>query len=454
MDKSFFDREFEQNLPRFLEEWKQLLSFASVSTDPAREPDCLACAEWLKSHLEGIGFQAEILPTPSKPCVFASWPGDPKKPTVLFYGHYDVQPADPLALWKSDPFKPELRDGRLYARGAQDNKGQTFYFMKAIETLIRSKGLQYPVKILLEGEEESGSSGITAALPAWRDRLAADVLMVCDTGSISAERPTITMGLRGIIRVEVKLSGPYHDLHSGVHGGLVKNPAVEMAKLLATLYTPEGGINVKGYYDGIRTVGPADRRFVEDFPFDPGEYARQTGAQPVGGERGLSPAERRGFRPTIEINGLHSGYDGPGTKTIIPAQAFAKLTSRLVEGQDPDRCLALLIDHLKAHAPEGLKFELAQHGVGGAALSLTSESELIKRTKEVLDGISGRETILMWEGASIPIIPSLSKVSGGEPLLVGFGLEEDSIHAPNESFSIAQLKSGFMYVSMMLSGAI
>lgn len=450
MDKAALKTAFTERLPRFVEEWKEFLRHKSISTDPAYDGDCRACAEWLRLHLEHMGFRSELLETPGKPVVYAEIAGEKSSPTIVFYGHYDVQPVDPVEEWRSPPFEPELRDGKMWARGAEDNKGQVFYFLKAVETLLDMRALKCGLKIFLEGEEECSSKGISAAMSGWRDKLKGDVLMVCDTGSMSIDIPTITMGLRGIVHLTVSVGGLHKDLHSGVHGGVVKNPALEMARLLASLHNPDGSIAVKGFYDEVRAPSSEDRNLANDGPF-PKNYEEIVGAPPNGGEAGYSAPERRGFRPTIEINGIHSGYGGPGSKTIIPSFAIAKISSRLVGGQDPSAAMKLIEEHLKAHAPAGLKIDFPERGIGGPALLLSSASPTVVRAAKVLKDIFAREPAYTWEGASIPVVSSLAALAGAEPILVGFGLEEDNIHAPNESFSLRQFEQGFLYASMFLS---
>ncbi|NDC39257.1 MAG: M20/M25/M40 family metallo-hydrolase, partial [Proteobacteria bacterium] len=371
--------------------------------------------------------------------------------TVVFYGHYDVQPVDPLALWHTNPFEPEVRGGRLYARGAQDNKGQLFYVLKALECLIQNAALHCNVKLLIEGEEEHGSAGIAAALPGWGEIARGDVLMVCDTGTMDPAVPTITMGLRGIAACTVEVKGPGKDLHSGVHGGIVRNPALELARLLATLHNADGSIAVEGFYDGVPSIDPADAALQNTPPLTDAEYEKLVGVPPLGGEVRYTPLERNGFRPTIDINGIHSGYGGPGSKTIIPSSAMAKITCRLVYGQDPERTMERLKAHLKRNLPRGCELVISEEHVGGGALRLTSKSKLMELTRTTLAEVCGRDPIFRWFGASIPIIAALAEVSGAEPLLVGFGLEEDNIHAPNENFALEQFKKGFLYAGLMLS---
>jgi acetylornithine deacetylase/succinyl-diaminopimelate desuccinylase-like protein len=463
LNKTELKELFAKEESRIYQEWKDFLRFKSISTDPSYEQDCVACAQWLCKHLQKLGCVAELIATPSKPMVYAELKSKSSNTqtalntqaalntqTILFYGHYDVQPVDPIDSWTTPPFEPTIRNNRMYARGAEDNKGQVFYFLKALETLINN-GAELPnIKILIEGEEECGSKGITATLSSIAKQIKADVLMVCDTGTLSADFATITMGLRGIMSIEIRVDGPKYDLHSGVHGGVVPNPASAISKLLASLHKPDGSIAVEGYCDSIKPYDQADLRLAESAPFDLSLYEQQVGVSASGGEQGKSFFERRGFRPTIEINGVHSGYGGPGGKTIIPAYAVAKLSCRLVAGQDPERCQKLIEKHIKDRVPDGIRltFTCSEHGAG--ALSLRSSSPVIQKAKKVLDQILSKETVFMWEGASVPIIPALAEASNAEPLLVGFGMEEDCIHAPNESFGTEQFQKGFLYVGLML----
>lgn len=451
MNKSELETHFDANHERYVEEWKTLLRFASISADPAYDDDCLECAQWLSRHLEHMGLDATLLETGRKPVVFAEHRGRVDKPTVLFYGHYDVQPVDPLDAWRTPPFEPTERNGRIYARGAEDNKGQFFYVLKAIETLVHQTSLDANVKVLLEGEEESGSQGISSRLGSWRELVQADILMVCDTGMVRTGAPTIIMGLRGVIFLAMQLTGPHNDLHSGVHGGTAPNVANAMARLIASLHAPDGAIAVKGYCDGVTPPSDAERALANAVPWDDALYRKQTGVPAVAGEAGFSPQERVGFRPTIDVNGMHSGYGGAGGKTIIPARAMAKLSSRLVAGQDPQRCLEMLREHLRARSPAGLELAFPEEGVAGPGFRLDPGSPLAAKAKRVLDQLTDKETVFLWEGASIPIVAELARVSGGEPLLAGFGQEEDRIHAPNESFPVEQFKLGYLYAGLLLS---
>ncbi len=446
-----FQQFFEQNRPQIVRDWCEYLRFRSISASDEFRRDCEACAAWLASYLASHGYAAEVIPAASNPLVYARIDVDPSAETVLLYGHYDVQPPEPLDLWTSDPFEPVERNGRVFARGAQDNKGQTFAVLSAIICLKDRGLLRTNVRVFIEGGEECGSPGAGECAAAHKDLIRADVLMICDSSTVSLDVATITMGLRGIIHLEVRLTGASKDLHSGVHGGLAPNPATGMSRLLASLHDERGGIAVEGYYDGIRRPSPADLEKARTADVDDYSYSSMTGVLPVGGEKGLSFAERRGFRPTIEINGITSGYQGDGHKTIIPSWARAKISSRIAGGQDPARCLDLLKKHLQKHTPEGLRLEISGDAVGAGALLLNSESRTIKKAANVLRELTGKEPVYLWEGASIPVVPALREASGGEPLLVGFGLEEDNIHAPNESFSLEQFEKCFEYAALLLS---
>jgi acetylornithine deacetylase/succinyl-diaminopimelate desuccinylase-like protein len=444
--RDYFNHEKE----RFIGEWKKFLSFPSISTDSSYAEACGECANWLADHLLKLGFQCEVLQTKGYPVVFAERKGVVERPSVLFYGHYDVQPPDPLELWRSAPFEPEIRNGRMYARGAQDNKGQVFYFIKAVEALL-AHNIELPtIKMLIEGEEESGSEGITAELPGWSERVTADILMVCDTGMIDASVPTITMGLRGMAGCEVRVHGPSYDLHSGVFGGIVANPLHEVARIAASLHDESGKVAVPGFYDGVEVPSMDLSKRVSEAPIDIERLQETVGVPFVGGEKGFGVLERRGLRPTLEINGIGGGYQGAGGKTVIPSSGFMKISMRLVKGQDPQRVLSLLESFIVGSVSEGCRVEVIEKNAGGEALLLSVDSDILKTASRVILDEFNVEPALLWEGASIPIIPLLEQVSGAAPLLIGFGLEEDAIHAPNESFSIKQFEDGFRYVTALL----
>lgn len=432
-------------------DWKALLRFPSVSTTPGHAPDSLACAGWLRDYLNASGLTARFLETPGMPVVYAERQGDPTLPVVLIYGHYDVQPADPLSAWLSPPFEPEWRDGRLYARGAEDNKGQHFYVIAALRYLIASGARLPTLKIFIEGEEESGSHGVTHSLPQWKALLAADLLVVTDLHMSSPTSPTLTMGLRGLIHAELDVRGPCKDLHSGTHGGLVPNPALALARILTTLHDGNGRIAVPGFYDDVPAPTPTERAMLAQIRFDADAYAASTGLPATGGERGVPPLERAGFFPCIDVNGMQAGFTGSGMKTIIPASASAKITARLTAGQDPQRCLKALTTHLLAHPEPGLQLTITAQGVGGRGFRVPPDSGRLRQAAGVISQVTGHKPEYRWEGASIPVIADLIAATGAEPIMAGFGLEADNIHAPNESFSLEQFRMGFRYAALLLT---
>ena len=442
---------FTTHQDRFLREWQDFLRFPSVSTSPDHIQDCAHCAQWLAKHLAAMGFATRLIPTDSHPLVFAERAGKPGRPTVLFYGHYDVQPEDPVELWNTPPFEPTLFKGRMFARGAQDNKGQLFAAIKAIETLIHSNALDCTLKILIEGDEETGAMPIIKVLQKERASLKADLVMAADTSAVSSGAPTLTMGLRGIVHLTAVVSGPDHDLHSGVHGGRIPNPTTALCRLVASLHHDDGRVAVEGFYDGVREPTAEERRLANAEPLDPDWYKSVTGIAPVGGEQQYTPVERSGFRPAIDLNGFHSGYGGAGSKTIIAASAMAKISARLVPGQKPERILKLIGDHLQKRVPDGLTLTITEQGVGGPAIRTTLDSPAVMVARKVLGEISPLPTAFRWEGASIPILSHLPAIAGGEALLVGFGSEEDNIHAPNESYSILQFRMGYLYTGLFLN---
>lgn len=441
---------FDKQHDRILEQWKVLLSFPSISTAPEHRQDCLDCAGWLANHLAGLGFRSRLLETSRLPVVYGEMEGPPGAPVVLLYGHYDVQPVDPMEAWSHPPFSPVVEDGRMLARGAADNKGQHFYILKAIEALRAQDDLRVGVKVLIEGEEECGSVGMTGSLAGWKDLLGADVLVVTDTNTVSSGAPTLVMGLRGLVHLTVELTGPRHDLHSGNHGGVAPNPAEAMARLLATLRAADGSVAAEGFYDGLEEPTEKEKALSKLSPFDESSYAERTGVPPVAGETGYPPDERIGFRPSLDVNGILSGYAGAGVKTIIPALATAKLTARLVPGQDPARCLDALIAHLHTHAPEGLRIQITEQGIGGKGFRLDPGSAIASTAREVLDGLGRENSVMLWDGASIPVISALSALLGIEPVLAGFGSDADRAHAPNESFPIDRFRTGYLYIGRLL----
>ena len=452
MQRETWEWAFEKRRQKIIQDWEAFLRFSSIGTDPAHKADCEACAQWLCDRLTKSGFAAQLAPTIGLPFVYAIREGNPQKPAILIYGHYDVQPVDPLEDWITPPFEPTWRNNRLYARGAQDNKGQIFYTICAVESLIEAGALDRTILFVIEGEEEFGSDGINHALDAWRDKIQAEALLVHDTGTVSSGAPTLIMGLRGILQFEFTLQGATHDLHSGVHGGLAPNAAQAAATMCASLHDATGRVNVPGFYDGVEPPSEHERQMAAADDTTTESYQQQIGTTPDGGIRDLPAYERVGFLPTLEINGIHSGYGGPGNKTIIPARALVKLSARIVQGQNPEALVASVCQYLKDRTPPGMKLEITEAHINGPGLRFDPDSPLLPHVERALAAVKPGEALVhRWEGASIPIVARLAEVSGATPLLTGFGHEDDRIHAPNESFSLEQFRNGFLYTCLLLS---
>lgn len=420
-------------------EYLELLGFPSIGADPAHLRDSVQCAMWLKRWLETIGAETELKTVDfAPPVLLAELKADENAPTVLFYGHYDVQPPDPLEEWESAPFEPVVKGGRVYARGAQDDKGQLFAFLCGVREMVESGELKVNLKIVLEGQEESGSGALEKLSPELRRRLAADVMLVCDSSAAEDLRPAIVAGLRGVNHFTVRLTAASRDLHSGEYGGIAPNAAQGMVELLASLHHPDGTIAVAGFRDGIETPDHEESRLAEVFQRDENSYREDIGCDPVGGQMGKTIAQRNGFEPTIEINGVHSGYGGPGSKTVIPCEAIAKISTRLVPGQNPEKAFEAVRRHLKNRVPRGMKMEISDFTGGAAGFRLPLASPLFRLAEDVLREMDSRGAVFYWNGASIPIVSTLRDVSSAAPLIVGWGQSEDRIHSPNESYSVRQ----------------
>ena len=465
---------FDEQREMILKEYFELLRFPTIGAEPMRLKDCVDCAMWLKKWLAPQGFAVELMQAPkmlgTPPILLAERKGTEGAPTVLFYGHYDVQPPDPLDAWETPPFEPTLKDdGRVYCRGAQDDKGQFFAFLCGMRNFIRgrletrderregederreTRGAQVPtIKIVLEGQEESGSTALTALAPTIKDRLRADVLLVCDTGAAAELRPAIMAGLRGVSHFTVRLEAASYDLHSGEHGGIAPNPAQGMAELIASLHNPDGSIAVRGFCDHVVPPTDEERAAAESAAVSPEDYEKITGVPPVGGEQGLSLTERNSFRPTIEVNGIHTGYGGPGSKTVIPAGALAKISMRLVPDQNPDEVMAALERHLKQHTPRGMKLFIEDLTGGAAGFRLPLASPVFRLAASVLEELDPRGAVFQWDGASIPVVSTLKACSGAAPLLVGFGQPEDHMHSPNESYGLNQFARAMAWAEKIL----
>ncbi len=444
-------------------EYFELLKMPSVGADTAHHKDCVETALWLKRWLAALGAEASLQTpeglssssSPVIPVVVGEWKGSEDGPTVLVYGHYDVQPVDPLSEWETPPFEPTVRGDRVYARGAQDDKGQFFAFLCGVRAFLkgRARGETPTVKFVLEGQEESGSSTLFKLLddPYFRRRIAADVLLVSDTGAGVDLRPAIVAGLRGVCNVTVKLQGAKGDLHSGEYGGLAPNTAQGLAELVASLHRPDGSIAVAGFCDGIVPPTAEELAAAEAGFASEEQLRRDIGCDPCGGEAGRSAVQRNGFDPTIEVNGIHSGYGGPGSKTVIPCEAVAKLSMRLVPGQSPRLAFEALRRHLEEHCPRGLTLSFPEEPSLSGAMRLPLKSPVFHLASDVLSRLDARGPVFLWDGASIPVVSALKDATGAAPLLVGWGQVEDHIHAPNESYSLRQFTRAKTWAVEILS---
>lgn len=434
-------------------EYFDLLRFESVGADPTRLRDCVNCATWLKKWLQGLGFSGELLSEKfSPPVVFAERRGCEDAPTVLIYGHYDVQPADPVSEWKTPPFEPTVVGERIYCRGAQDDKGQTFAFLCGVRDFLAKNAARTPtIKVLLEGQEESGSAALTALAPSIRRKIAAEVLLVCDTSAAAGLRPAIVAGLRGVSHFTVRLNAANRDLHSGEYGGLAPNAAQGLAELVASLHNPDGSIAVAGFGDLIEPPTADELREAERAAPSEKDYADDIGCEPCGGQRGRSIVQRNSFEPTIEVNGIHSGYGGSGAKTVIPCEAIAKLSMRLVPGQSPARAIAAVRAHLEARVPRGMRLSIEDVTGGAAGFRLPLASPIFRLADDVLRTMDERSPVFQWDGASIPVVSVLREASGAAPLLVGWGQPDDRIHSPNESYSFTQFAKAREWAVRILS---
>lgn len=427
---------------RFEAELCELLRIPSVSTDGLHRAEIDQAARWLGNHLSDIGLEVELLETVGNPVVYAQTPPVPGAPSVMVYGHYDVQPPDPLDEWRSPPFEPTVRDGNLYARGATDDKGQLFTHIKSVEAWMRTAG-QLPVqlKFVIEGEEEVGSEGLHDLLVRDSDRLACDVVVVSDSSQFGPGCPAITYGLRGIAYFELRLTGPQQDLHSGTFGGAVTNPANCLTRMLSSLMDTQGRIQLAGFYDDVVPLTDQERDQFAALPFDEAAFLRRLGVNGVTGEQGYTTMERRWARPTFDIHGLWGGYQAEGAKTVLPAKAGAKFSFRLVPHQDPAAVEQSLRAHLQAICPPGIRMEmLAMHGATGVLVPL--ESPFMAAATEAIELGFGKPPVFIREGGSIPIVTLFHEQLGVDTLLLGWGQDDDNTHSPNEKFNLADFHRG------------
>lgn len=432
----------ESNKQRFLDELLELLRIPSVSADSRHNDDIKRCAEAVKQALLDAGCdKVEVCPTKGHPCVIGEKIIDPKLPTVLTYGHYDVQPPDPLDLWTSPPFEPVVNDGKIYARGSCDDKGQVFMHIKALEAMVKTNSLPCNLKFIIEGEEEVGSANLESFLKANKKRLEADIVLVSDTSMISMETPSIESGLRGLTYMEVEVTGPNRDLHSGVFGGAVPNPITVLAKMIATLHDKNNKVKVKGFYKDVVELTPEERAALNKAPFDLEAYKKDLEITDVWGEEGYTTLERTGVRPTLELNGIWGGYTGEGAKTVLPSKASAKISMRLVPNQKSKKIAKLFEKHFMRIAPPYVKVKVTEHH-GGEPVVTPTNSEAYMAAAKAIETTFGKKPIPTRGGGSIPIIALFERVLGIKSVLMGFGLDSDNIHSPNEHYGLFNYYKG------------
>lgn len=441
---------FAQNSARFEHELFDFLRIPSVSARSEHDADTARAAEWLADAMRTIGLQTEVMPTAGHPVVLGEWrKAGADAPTVLIYGHYDVQPAEPLELWTTPPFEPAVRDGRVYARGSVDDKGQLYLHIKALEAHLAARGtLPVNVIVLAEGEEEVGSEHLAEFVESHADRLRADVVVISDSSMFAPGLPSLLFSLRGLAYLQIDVQGPDRDLHSGSYGGAVVNPAMALARILASLHDSDGRVAVKGFYDGVRDWGDDVRAQIRSLPFVESEFLEETGAESLGGERGFSVLERLWTRPTCEVNGLLSGYTGQGAKTVLPAHAMAKVSFRLVPDQDPAQIAKLVRAHIANIAPKGVAVEV-QELHGGRPWKAEPSGPLFEAARRALTAAFGREPVLTGEGGSIPVVGDFERILGAPVLLLGFGLPGENAHAPDEWMSLDNFKKGMRAIAVL-----
>ncbi len=441
----------DEGLNASMERWFELLRMPSISADPAHAEDCRRTAQWLANLLADMGLKASVEETGGHPVVLAhSVDTMHTAPHVLFYGHYDVQPVEPREAWHSDPFEPEIRTGadgraRVYARGAADDKGQLLTFLEALRAWmqVHEGRAPFPVTILLEGEEEIGSPSLDAFLKARKADLQADIALVCDTNQWDAETPAITTRLRGIVHDEVVIRGPNADLHSGLYGGPVPNPLHVLARLVSALWDEEGRVTLKGFYEGVSDLPATLRRQWAALGMDDARLLAEVGLKPpAAGEKGYTALEKIWARPTAEVNGMGGGHMGPGAKTVIPAEAFLKISFRLVGRQDPQAVREAFREHVRQHLPAGFTARFAEAEAGAPAIEIPEDSPPVKAAAAALEEEWGRAPVFMGCGGSIPVVGSFRHILGMDTLLVGFGLPDDAIHAPNEKYDLTSFHKG------------
>jgi acetylornithine deacetylase/succinyl-diaminopimelate desuccinylase-like protein len=432
----------QSNHDRFLSELFDLLRIPSVSADSRHKDDVRKCAEMVKARLLEAGVdKAEICETAGHPIVYGEKLVNASAPTVLVYGHYDVQPPDPLNLWHTPPFEPTVRDGKIYARGSCDDKGQFYMHVKAFEILKKHDLLSCNIKFMIEGEEEVGSDNLGIFVKANKEKLKADVILISDTSLISLDQPSITAGLRGLSYMEVEVEGANRDLHSGVYGGAVANPINILSKMIASLHDENGKITIPGFYDKVAELSAAERTAINKAPFNIEEYKKEIGIEDIVGEKGYTTIERTGIRPTLDCNGIWGGYTGEGAKTVLPSKASAKISMRLVPNQSPDEITQLFTKHFISIAPKTVRVKVTAHHGGEPAVTPT-DSKAFKAAIKAFEEVWGKAPIPTRDGGSIPIVALFKKELGLDTVLMGFGLDTDALHSPNEHYGIKNFLIG------------
>lgn len=428
---------------RCLDELKTLLAIPSISALPEHKDDVRQCAEWCAQEMERIGLQnVKQMETPGHPVVYGDWLGAPGAPTILFYGHYDVQPVDPVELWETPPFEATIRDGEIYARGASDDKGQIFMHFKAIEAHMKAQGrLPVNIKLMIEGEEEVGSAHLDEFVRQQKDQLAADVVVVSDTAMFDRGVPSLCYGLRGLAYLQIDLRGTSTDLHSGTYGGGVANPAFVLAQILAQMKDRGGRVRIPGFYDDVRPLSDAEREEYKKLPFNEKQYRKSIGAPRLAGEKGYTTLERVSGRPTFEVNGLLSGFTGEGAKTVLPAVAMAKVSMRLVPDQDPGKIADLFETYVKKLAPKTVEIQVTKMH-GGKPWMASLDNPYVQAAGRAIEKGFGQAPVFTREGGSIPVVATFQEVLGLPSVLFGVGLPDDRIHAPNEKLDLANFHNG------------
>jgi len=432
----------ENNKERFLNEMMDLLRIPSVSAKSEHKKDMADCAQAVKKSLLDAGAdKAEVKQTEGFPVVYAEKIIDKNKPTVLVYGHYDVQPAEPLELWHSKPFEPVIKDGKVYARGSADDKGQFFMHVKALETMVNTNTMSTNIKFLIEGEEEVGSPNLGKFVEENKELLKADVILISDSSMLSLETPSLDVGVRGLSYIEVEVTGPGRDLHSGTYGGAVANPITVLSKMIASCHDENNHITIPGFYDDVLEVPEKERELMNKAPFDENEYEKETGSKELWGEKGYTTVERTGIRPTLEINGIWGGYEGEGAKTVLPSKATAKISARLVPNQSSAKMTQILLDYFTSIAPSSVTVKAFEHH-GGEPYLTPIDGKGYHAAKKAIETTFGKTPVPVRGGGSIPICTILEKELGVKIIFMGFGLDSDNLHSPDEKYGIENFNKG------------